>query len=773
SGFFDKNGDLLILNRSINDQTIQCFSSYDTNGKQIFKDINTQEIINKPFYENIDINSINNFSSVYHNNTYILQYTSKIISNGNHIGYIRIGYHINDLFVTTLQELLSNQILFQTHTLENIYSKDFNIEILNQHQKYDINKVKIADTNLNLYALIITNKVIIQNILYNSFKDAILFLFIIFIVVVTLSFRFISKYIITPISKLKTGIEAIKENKYTHIQCNHNDEICDIINDFNLLSKILIQNLIFLESYKSAIDDHGIVSKADLKGTIIYANNNFCKLSGYLLDEIIGKNHNIVRHPDTQKSVFRNMWKTIQNKQTWKGVIKNKKKDGGYYWVDQVIKPILDENNNIIEYLAIRHNITEIIEQRKQLELSANTDSLTELSNRFKLHNNIEQAHHQLSLVVLNIDQFREINDFYGHYFGDRLILAVANKLNLIIKKYKNIELYRLQGDEFVILGYDYNHQVLISDIKKILKIIKTTTFEIDDEKVNIVCTCGISFENKNILLSTADMALQVAKKQHQDLIIYSEGISLNKEYENNIKWTNKLKEAIRNDKIVTYYQPIVNNSNKNYEKYECLVRMIDNDGQIISPFFFLDIAKKTKQYLDITRTVIRQSFEMFKDKDVEFSINLSINDIFEPSICQYIIDMLQKYNIGHKVVFEIVETESIQNFEEVQNFINKVREFNCKIAIDDFGTGYSNFEYLVKLKADYLKIDGSLIKNIKTDKNSQIVITTLVEFSKRLDMKVIAEFVEDEDIFIMVKDFGIDYSQGYYFSRPIDKPLL
>jgi EAL domain-containing protein (putative c-di-GMP-specific phosphodiesterase class I) len=197
---------------------------------------------------------------------------------------------------------------------------------------------------------------------------------------------------------------------------------------------------------------------------------------------------------------------------------------------------------------------------------------------------------------------------------------------------------------------------------------------------------------------------------------------------------------------------------------------MEDEDGNIILPFFFLDVAKKTKKYFDITKIVIAQSFEMFKDKDVEFSVNLSIMDILEPRIFNYILMMLKKYDIGSKVVFEIVESEYIENFQTVINFIDEVKKYGCKIAIDDFGTGYSNFAYLIKLKADYLKIDGSLIKNINTDQNSYLVVLTIVEFAKKLGMQTIAEFVENEHIFKIVKELGIDYSQGYHFSPPQKK---
>ena len=168
---------------------------------------------------------------------------------------------------------------------------------------------------------------------------------------------------------------------------------------------------------------------------------------------------------------------------------------------------------------------------------------------------------------------------------------------------------------------------------------------------------------------------------------------------------------------------------------------------------------------------MLGKSFDTFHDKELEFSVNLTVNDILNIEIQDYIFELLNRYGIGKRVVFEIVESESIENFNEVVSFIRNVKAFGCKIAIDDFGTGYSNFEYLMKLEADYIKIDGSMIKNIDKDKNARMVVETIVNFAKKMDMKTIAEFVENEAILAVINELGIDYSQGYHFSAP--KPKL
>jgi EAL domain-containing protein (putative c-di-GMP-specific phosphodiesterase class I) len=263
-------------------------------------------------------------------------------------------------------------------------------------------------------------------------------------------------------------------------------------------------------------------------------------------------------------------------------------------------------------------------------------------------------------------------------------------------------------------------------------------------------------------------MALKISKKEQKNIVVYSKENSLDKQYENNILWAGKLKKAIEENRVVPFFQPIINNSNLAFEKYEALVRIVESDGKVISPFFFLDIAKQTKQYLQLTQIMIEKSFEAFKDRDNEFSINLTMEDISSVQMRELLFEKLDNHpHIAKRVVLELVESESIKDYNEVIEFINSAKSKGCKIAIDDFGSGYSNFEYLIKLQADYIKIDGSLIKNITTQKESFVVVSTIVSFAKQMGIKTIAEFIENEEIFQATKELGIDYSQGYYFSPP------
>lgn len=533
------------------------------------------------------------------------------------------------------------------------------------------------------------------------------------------------------------------------------------------------QNIAYIESFNDAANEGNIISKSDLKGNITYVNDNFCKTTGYSRDEVLGKPHNIVRHPDTDKGTFKNMWDTIKSGHTWTGLLKNRKKDDGYYWVNMNISPILDKDGKVYEYIAIRHDITELIDQRENLEKMIRTDALTGIGNRFKLIEDIEKFDNP-SLSLLNIDNFREINDFYGHEFGDSVIVEFGNKLSDFLKQHTNKTLYRIHADEFAILNRGSDHQTFKERIDQIVNDISTCNCSIESEEISLQLTATISFEtNKANLFTTADMMMKIAKKGHKKLLVYDESLSLDKEYENNIKWTKKLRLAVANDKLVPFYQPIVNNNDGEFEKYECLVRMIDEDDKVISPFFFLDIAKRTKHYLELTKTMINKSFDTFKDIDAEFSINLTIQDIMDSELKYFIYEKLENSDLAKRLVFEIVESEGIENFEKVIDFIKKVKSHGCKIAIDDFGTGYSNFEYLLQLKADYIKIDGSMIKDIDTNEDAKAVVSTIVDFAKKMDMKTIAEFVENETINNIVIDMGIDYSQGYHFGAPQSEPSI
>jgi diguanylate cyclase (GGDEF)-like protein len=400
---------------------------------------------------------------------------------------------------------------------------------------------------------------------------------------------------------------------------------------------------------------------------------------------------------------------------------------------------------------------------------------LTKVPNRAKLIEELQSNNLTLEAVcLLNINSFKEVNDFYGHKAGDTILIDVAKLIyEKIAQEGEHIKLYKFPADNYCISNTKENyHEKFIDLIKTIIESVYKKVFLFEQYEIDIRMTAGISFSNKNNKLITADIALQSAKKDHKDYLVFYDELDKFREYENNMLWTKKLKSAFINDHIEVYFQPLVNNKTLKVDKYECLVRLID-DGKVVAPFFFLDISKKSNQYTKLTKIVLEKSFQKFQYLPFEFSVNISYEDIENPDFLDFIKGLLSKYNVSNRVVFEILEDESIKNYNLLISFVDQVKLLGCKVAIDDFGSGYSNFEHLLKMNIDYLKIDASLIKNIATNENSYKITKTIIEFAKNLNLKTIAEYVENEEIFNIVKDLGADYSQGYFFSAPISAPTI
>jgi len=262
-------------------------------------------------------------------------------------------------------------------------------------------------------------------------------------------------------------------------------------------------------------------------------------------------------------------------------------------------------------------------------------------------------------------------------------------------------------------------------------------------------------------------MALHYAREVSVPFWIYEDRMRFENEYERNLKMSGLVRHAVENSNIIPYFQAIFDNRTSKIVKYECLARLVDNNNRILSPLLFIPVAKKIKVYNIVTKTIIDKSFSAFENSNFEFSINLSIEDIMNSEIFKYILEKLRNSNASSRVTFELLESEAIQDFKRVERFIVEIKRYGAKIAIDDFGSGYSNFSYLTKMSVDYIKIDGSLIRDLDVDKNALIVVETIVEFAKKLGIKTIAEYVHSSTVMDKVKDLGIDYSQGFYVDKP------
>ncbi len=516
----------------------------------------------------------------------------------------------------------------------------------------------------------------------------------------------------------------------------------------------LADNLHFLKQYQEAADSSSIVSKSDLNGNITYVNDAFCKISGYTQEELLGSNHNIIRHEDNDVAIFTDLWNTIKTKkETWQGIVRNKRKDGSSYYVKAVIKPMLNKNGDIIEYMALRDDITDIMSPKKQL---------TDLVNSAK----------ETIVVLVKIDGFDEIEKSYGTYLSQKIEDKFSNILfELMPDECLFDRLYSLGDGEYAFakdkLKCEIDQDVVTQHLKKLQLNISNMKIDIGDVDYDI--SVIISYACGEDSLTNARYGLKNILSNNQDFIISNNlVIKEHAEAQKNLKVLKMVKKAIEDYKIVSYFQPIIDNKTQKVAKYESLVRLIDIEDKIISPFFFLDAAKKGKYYYQITAMVLENSFNALSQTDMDITINISVLDIEKHETREKIFELLNKHKVNlYRVVFELLEDENAKDFVLIKNFITDVKKLGVKIAIDDFGAGYSNFERLLDYQPDILKIDGCLIKNIESDTFSLNVVETIVNFAKKQNIKTVAEYVENENIFKILNNLGVDYSQGYYFGKP------
>jgi len=413
----------------------------------------------------------------------------------------------------------------------------------------------------------------------------------------------------------------------------------------------------------------------------------------------------------------------------------------------------------------------ELKETNKRLKHRLYKDTLTSLPNRQALERDMESMQNP-KIIILDIDSFKDINECYGSCVGDAILLEVSKELRDFSKK-ENLQLYRVGADEFVLLE-DKNldmdrYEGLANTLIELFKTKSICLVETSDTvKINV--TLGICFDLDNTL-EKAILALEEAKKKQRNFLCYFKKIDRKNAYIEQVKWAKFINSALKDNRVIPYYQPIFD-ADKKVLKHECLVRILDEKGEIVPPNLFLEISKKVKRYSAIEKLLIEKTFQAIQNTKHIISVNILARDMSDSDVSNFVVMMLKKYQVSKQLVFEILENENIEHLERISTFIQKIRRMGCKIAIDDFGTGYSNFSYLTKLKPDYIKIDGSLIRDLEKDENSYAIVASIVTFAQKLKIRTIAEYIHNKEVFEICKTLGIDEFQGFYLGEPSPKLL-
>ena len=435
---------------------------------------------------------------------------------------------------------------------------------------------------------------------------------------------------------------------------------------------------------------------------------------------------------------------------------------------------LTNQFNTLLNQVEINRKTFEeqVCVKTKEIENKLYYDELTNLKNRYALEEETKENDF-VSITLIDIDSFDDINELYGFSTGNLVLIEVGKILNEFSLKY-DISVYRIYGNVYCLadkkmMGF-FKFNELIEELAVLFKN-KPLYIEQLDIDIFVNITLGISIAQEESI-KTAGIALKKAKKNNLPYFVYNNDIDTKEMIEKSMYWREKIKKALKNDKVIPFYQAIFD-VDKNIVKYETLMRIedINEKGEVVylSPYFFLDISVKTKQYLQLSNQIISKALKDLKKTDKQISINLSFKDILDSEFIVFLDESLKKITNEDKsrVVFEILESDYISDYTLLEEFISKYRKQGIKIAIDDFGTGYSNFAHILKIRPNYIKIDGSLIKNIYSDKNSYEMVKSIIDFSKALNIRVIAEFVHSQEVFDSLVELGVDELQGFYLAEP------
>ncbi|MCF6235985.1 MAG: EAL domain-containing protein [Gammaproteobacteria bacterium] len=424
------------------------------------------------------------------------------------------------------------------------------------------------------------------------------------------------------------------------------------------------------------------------------------------------------------------------------------------------------------------------IEER--LKFVTGHDHLTGLNNRQHLEESLTHSIHSCrkdstthALLYLNLEQFKVINDTEGYGTGNQILIRIANVLKKRLGATSK-ELSRVGPDEFTALIENTSKQEVSDIAKSLYQEITEISVKHHEQRYKIVARIGIAFiqpwstSNPGNILSRAEQACCVARKSTPEKIhIYSEKDSQIAEFKSTNYWIPIIKNALEKNQFQLFFQPVLDVKNNEVTRYEALIRLRDNSGKFISPDNFIPIAERMGLIHDIDLWVVENAFNTLNSLPkrclpISLNINLSTHSFTNPSLVPLVQFKLQQTGINpERITFEITETAAINNFEKSQEMFNHLRALGCKFALDDFGAGFNSFSYLKHFDVDCLKIDGAFITNLINNPVDQTLVRAIIEIAKTLNKSTVAEFVTDQETFELLKEYGIDYIQGYYTGKP------
>lgn len=536
--------------------------------------------------------------------------------------------------------------------------------------------------------------------------------------------------------------------------------------------KIALQT-VALESAANAV----VVT--DAAGIIKWVNPAFTRLTGYPAEEAIGARPSILKSDKQGPAFYRQMWEALLAGMTWSGELWNRRKDGTLYIEEQTITPVRGDGGVITHFVAIKQDVTSRRRQEEHIRHLATHDALTDLPNRRALEGAMDrmwwdaQRGTHGALMIVDVDDFKPVNDALGHLGGDQVLAEVARLLRAALRP--GDFLARLAGDEFAVLL----HQSPVAAARQVADRVRSTlagnSFRFGSRDFELTASIGLAPITPEIDPATAmvhaDSAMYVAKDSGKNQVVTwpfreDDGTRLVEAS----RWATRIRGALRDQRFMLCYQPVVRLHDGQPEHHEALVRMLAEDGRIILPGDFISAAERFGLMSQVDRWVVDNVMNVIGRNHAtgRIFVNLSGPSLGDASLLKFIQQRIVEAPVPRgRLAFEITESAAIRDLSAAQDWIGKLKDLGCLFAIDDFGVGFSSFSYLRALSADYVKIDRSFVSDVDTNPTNRALVRAVMTVAQTLGKEVIAEGVETEAHADTLRELGVELAQGYHWGLP------
>ena len=539
------------------------------------------------------------------------------------------------------------------------------------------------------------------------------------------------------------------------------------------------------EKYRRAVDAAAIFSETDLSGRITYVNDQFCAVSGYSREELLGQNHRLLNSGLHSAEFFTGLWRTIALGSVWKGEICNRAKDGSLYWVESTMVPVLDDATGKVDrYLSIRFDISEKRQLLHSLQWRVGHDVLTGLPNRAFLSDLLDQAlefsrqeNIPLAVCMLDLDGFKAVNDGYGHASGDLLLVEVAKRLRSIVRGEDVVA--RLAGDEFVlVLRYVRDLPEMRAALNRVLGAI-SAPYTLLGKELNVFASIGVTLfphdnEDAETLLRHADQAMYLAKQGGRNRFhLYD--VYRDREVKVTHQTIERVRQGLLAGELRLHFQPRVSMRRGEVVGFQAVLRWEHPEDGRVPSRNFLPLVEETDLIIDIGEWVMDQVLSQLHrwqqaGQGWPVSINIAARHFQRADFVDRLGEMLARHaQVAPQMLdLEIVESVAVENIQHVSACLQACQALGVRFSLGDFGTGYSSLSYLKRLRTQTIKIDKSFVRDILHDRDDLALTTAVIGLARAFGRQVVAEGLDSIEQGELLMRLGCDVAQGHCIARPM-----